>query len=318
MHRRLLLLAVSVIWLTGLILLSPPAHAQAPTCIDYDAWSWAQTVYESVPSAAAALDPDGNGIACDALVGQDGFAPAVWAETIPSDAIPATLVSITDGDTIHALINGVEDTIRLYRTDSPETETYLECGGLEATHQMYELLGYNNNGATIDLQKDVTDRDPNNRYLAYVWITIAGDPYLVNEAMIRSGWASDENYGDELYDAQMRSAEHFAERYRLGTWQFCPTGPNSALELTPSAANAGSGGAGTGSGSTGGPVPSRSAAQGPAAGTDCESSYPSLCIPPAWEVGDWDCGDVAAANFPVQPPDSHGFDRDNDGIGCEE
>jgi hypothetical protein len=51
--------------------------------------------------------------------------------------------------------------------------------------------------------------------------------------------------------------------------------------------------------------------------TTCESSYPTLCIAPAWEIGDLDCPSVGAVNFPVAAPDSHGFDGDYDGIGCE-
>jgi hypothetical protein len=34
-------------------------------------------------------------------------------------------------------------------------------------------------------------------------------------------------------------------------------------------------------------------------------------------LGDLDCPDVGAVNFPVAAPDSHGFDGDYDGIGCE-
>ena len=49
----------------------------------------------------------------------------------------------------------------------------------------------------------------------------------------------------------------------------------------------------------------------------CDSSYPSTCIPPKSEVGDLDCKDVSAKRFKVVGADSHGFDRDNDGIGCE-
>jgi micrococcal nuclease len=47
----------------------------------------------------------------------------------------------------------------------------------------------------------------------------------------------------------------------------------------------------------------------------CDPSYPDVCIeeyPP-----DLDCGKIKYANFRVLPPDPHGFDRDNDGIGCE-
>jgi len=47
----------------------------------------------------------------------------------------------------------------------------------------------------------------------------------------------------------------------------------------------------------------------------CDSSYPSVCIPPY--PPDLDCGEIQYSNFRVVQPDPHGFDRDNDGIGCE-
>lgn len=47
----------------------------------------------------------------------------------------------------------------------------------------------------------------------------------------------------------------------------------------------------------------------------CHPSYPTLCLPPA--PPDLNCDDVDAKNFRVVPPDPHGLDRDNDGIGCE-
>ncbi len=47
----------------------------------------------------------------------------------------------------------------------------------------------------------------------------------------------------------------------------------------------------------------------------CDSSYPGVCIPPY--PPDLDCGEIQFANFKVLQPDPHGFDADNDGIGCE-
>jgi hypothetical protein len=47
----------------------------------------------------------------------------------------------------------------------------------------------------------------------------------------------------------------------------------------------------------------------------CDSSYPDFCIPPS--SPDLDCSEIQYRNFRVLPPDRHGFDRDNDGIGCE-
>jgi len=49
--------------------------------------------------------------------------------------------------------------------------------------------------------------------------------------------------------------------------------------------------------------------------SSCDSSYPSVCIP--FYPPDLDCGEINYTNFRVIGNDPHGFDRDNDGIGCE-
>lgn len=50
-------------------------------------------------------------------------------------------------------------------------------------------------------------------------------------------------------------------------------------------------------------------------GGNCDPSYPDVCIPPY--PPDLDCGDIAFRDFRVRGSDPHGFDGDNDGIGCE-
>src|SRR5215216_2702179 len=51
-------------------------------------------------------------------------------------------------------------------------------------------------------------------------------------------------------------------------------------------------------------------------GDDCDPSYPDDCIPSP--PPDLNCGDPDVPNnFKVTGSDPHGFDRDNDGIGCE-
>ena len=47
----------------------------------------------------------------------------------------------------------------------------------------------------------------------------------------------------------------------------------------------------------------------------CDESYPDVCIAPY--PPDLDCGEIGYSNFRVVGDDPHGFDRDNDGIGCE-
>ena len=48
----------------------------------------------------------------------------------------------------------------------------------------------------------------------------------------------------------------------------------------------------------------------------CDPSYPDFCIPPP--PPDLDCDDVNGINFTVRGSDPHDFDRDGNGIGCEQ
>lgn len=48
---------------------------------------------------------------------------------------------------------------------------------------------------------------------------------------------------------------------------------------------------------------------------NCDPSYPDVCITPP--LPDLDCKDIPYDNFRVVGDDPHGFDRDNDGVGCE-
>ena len=48
---------------------------------------------------------------------------------------------------------------------------------------------------------------------------------------------------------------------------------------------------------------------------NCDSSYPDVCIP-TWPP-DLDCSEISYSNFKVLQPDQHNFDRNKNGIGCE-
>ena len=47
----------------------------------------------------------------------------------------------------------------------------------------------------------------------------------------------------------------------------------------------------------------------------CDPSYPDICITTYSEK--LSCADIPFRNFKVLPPDTHGFDSDSDGVGCE-
>mgnify|MGYP001037016254 CR=1 FL=1 len=50
-------------------------------------------------------------------------------------------------------------------------------------------------------------------------------------------------------------------------------------------------------------------------GSNCDPSYPNVCIPSP--PPDLNCDDIYYTDFIVVGDDPHGFDGDNDGIGCE-
>ena len=50
-------------------------------------------------------------------------------------------------------------------------------------------------------------------------------------------------------------------------------------------------------------------------GEECDNSYPDECIPPPPPI--LECSDIDEDDFEVRGSDPHGFDNDNDGVGCE-
>ena len=61
--------------------------------------------------------------------------------------------------------------------------------------------------------------------------------------------------------------------------------------------------------------PSPSPTTSPPPAPACSPSYPDFCIPPP--PPDLDCADVSGTDFTVIGTDPHGFDGNNDGVGCE-
>jgi endonuclease YncB( thermonuclease family) len=323
------------------------ASAQGdPSCADFDAYEWAQSVFESDPKKYDALDPDGDGQVCPELP-RGGFAPAFWLNDIPKDVEEAEIIRIVDGDTFEVLIDGVSNRVRIYRADTPETQNEQECGGQEATDFAEYALSFNDDeDGKVFLERDKNERDRYGRELAYVWFEVDGAPYMLNHILINNGWANDVDYGDRKYDDELKDAAAFAKRNELGVWGLCegfgqplpepaPTDVPAAEQPAqqpqveqpaqqPQAeqpAQETQAGQPVQSGQPAAPVelepeyvePEPEAPVQEEAASGCDPNY-SPCIPAF--PPDLDCGEIGIT-VTVTGGDPHGLDRDNDGIGCE-
>lgn len=174
----------------------------------------------------------------------------------------ATVVSVTDGDTIRVqFADGRVEPVRYIGIDTPETKdprTTVECFGQEAAAKNSELVA----GRTVALERDVSDRDKYQRLLRYVWVTgDDGVTRMANEELVKLGYAAASSYPPDVrYQERFRALEQAARDQRLGLWGTCPSphSPIAAPAPTPT------------------PAPSSPPASGRAAPVNgtCPSGYP--------------------------------------------
>ena len=216
----------------------------------------------------------------------------VFGEEPTGPAETGTVVNVVDGDTIDVLVDGVEMRVRYIGMDTPEVHSGFEWLGAEASAANAALVA----GQEVVLEKDVSETDQYGRALRYVWLDVDGGWLLVNLELIRQGLASITTYPPDVkyVDALYVAVQDEAQAAGLGVWGAAPT---------PVAT----------------PVPTAAPILPVAAPSDCDPSYPGICIPIA--SADLDCGEIQWRRFEVlwnvPNPDSHGFDADGDGIGCE-
>lgn len=120
----------------------------------------------------------------------------------------AVVVSITDGDTIRVVIDGVEEPLRLIGINAPEGG---ECVAAAATARMAVLVA----GQTVRLESDVSNRDQYDRLLRYVYV----NDLFVNEILVREGLALAREYSpDTAMASVMEAAQTQAEAEGIGMW----------------------------------------------------------------------------------------------------
>ncbi len=137
------------------------------------------------------------------------------ASTIPptssstsSSSTPVEVLSVTDGDTLRVLVNGVNEPVRLIGINAPEGG---ECLAAEAAVRLGELVS----SGPIILRRDVSERDRFDRLLRYVF---AGETF-VNETLVGQGLALAVTYEPDVAEtARLEAAQEEARQAGMGMW----------------------------------------------------------------------------------------------------
>jgi endonuclease YncB( thermonuclease family) len=203
-----------------------------------------------------------------------------------------TVLKITDGDTIQV---NTGKKVRLLQIDTPEPMSS-ECYSSEATAALTKLIS----GKTVRLESDPVSAniDQFGRDLRYVFV----GKLNINLKMVELGAAAPLFYNGEKgkYWSQLLKAAEKAKKNKVGLWGKCP---NAKLDPYKSLSSGKSGVA--------------SASPKASNTSQCDPNY-SPCIPIS--VTDLNCPDLYAqgiSSIRVIGTDIHKFDRDRDGIACE-
>lgn len=212
--------------------------------------------------------------------------------SVSFNANAESIQKITDGDTIR--VNTGKD-VRLLQIDTPEPKES-ECYSSEATAALTKLIS----GKMVRLESDPVSAniDQFKRDLRYVFVGKTN----INLKMVEIGAAAPRFYNSEKgkYWSQLLKAAEKAKKDKIGLWGKCPgtkLDPYKPLSTGKSGVT--------------------SANSKPSDSSQCDPNY-SPCIPVSLQ--DLDCPNLYAlgiSSIKVIGTDIHKFDRDRDGVACE-
>jgi len=143
------------------------------------------------------------------------FITGCGSEETNSTLLDAEVTKVVDGDTLHVMISGKKETIRLLLVDTPETvhpSKQVQPFGPEASNYMKEKL----NGEEIQVELGIGERDKYGRLLAYVY----HDNQMINKLLLEKGLARvayvfepNTKYIDEFNEIQKQ-----AQNEQAGIW----------------------------------------------------------------------------------------------------
>jgi micrococcal nuclease len=169
------------------------------------------------------------------------------ATSIP--LVEARVVQVIDGDTFDAMLGGRQVRVRLIGVDAPETGGPPICFGPEAAARAGELISRAN--GRVLLEKDLSETDRFGRLLRYVWLDHPDGRRMLNEELVKWGYAHVSTYPPDVkYQQLFIAAEREARASGRGLWGACggfgvplptPTPTRVPLPVAPTRPTAGGG-----------------------------------------------------------------------------
>lgn len=150
--------------------------------------------------------------------------PASGIPSRPADAVPMTVASVWDGDTIRATAqapNAIvpiteEIRIRLIGVDTPELSPEPQCWAIQARDELRAMLP---DGATVWAAPDADPRDRYDRWLFYLW---TDDGRFVNYELVAAGAAEAVLFEPNgAHVDLLEQAEEYAHASGVGRWGTC-------------------------------------------------------------------------------------------------
>jgi micrococcal nuclease len=158
---------------------------------------------------------------------------AAWSqEPARSRSLPAAVVKVVSGDTIHVFVNGDIERVRYIGVTAPEPGDSRPESGEPLGREALRFNRGLTNAKNVRLELDVQERDPEGRLLAYVWL---GD-VMANAEMIGHGFGQVVTGGPNVrhQDTLLRRQDQ-ARAAKLGIWRLAgPAAPPA--RGTPAAA----------------------------------------------------------------------------------
>ena len=140
-------------------------------------------------------------------------------------SLPAAVVKIVSGDTIHVFVNGDVERVRYIGVTAPDPGDGSPDSG---DPQGREALQFNRgltNAKNVRIELDVQERDPEGRLLAYVWL---GD-VMVNAELIGHGFGRVVTGGPNVrHQETLLRRQDQARAAKLGIWKTAGPAPPPA------------------------------------------------------------------------------------------